>query len=452
MLAAVVLIVVLICSLAIDTSQITYIRCQLRAVADAAAIAGAQDLSSDISKCDQHALSVANDYLRNALKVDPDDGVTSVSTVVTPPGPDELGKVRVTVHMTVKNIMLAIINRPLDDVTVSAVAGGLGRITRHSGFKLFPLAVSIDALPGNGSTGKTNNGNGKGTGAAGGGGNGNGGNSGGNGNGNGNSSSSSSSSTTTTSSSSNGNGNGNGNSSSSTTTSSSSGNGNGNGNGNSSSSTTTTSNGNSASNGQGNTTATTSGDGTGSGANGGDPSLNTYFDHRPLRDLRIGDLVYLHLNSQTFKNAAWTSFTVDPTSGNWIHHAVDQCLGFEDVVPGYIPSVNIGEEINLNNGVLGEKKLAGDSYLQALRNEPILYLPVIRGEEPFNQHRTLLGFVGVHVENVIVNQKGGAVETIVARIVKGIDHGGAGVLPGSGNATDDAAINNWNPYSIKLIE
>ena len=240
--AAAMLIVIIICSLAVDTAQTTYIRCQLRSVADAAAIAGAQDLSTDVTKCETHALAVANENLKNCLQIEPGSGTTAISTVVTPPSNGSLGVVRVTLRMTVSHVMLSIINRPFDTVQVVAVAGGLGRITRHSGFKLFPLAVSIDALPGNGSN-AAGNGKGVGVGAAG-----NGGSGGGSGSGssssNGNNGKAASSGSSSSSNSSNGN---NGKAASSGSSSGSSG-----------GATITTT-----------TTTTSGGDGTGSGANGG---------------------------------------------------------------------------------------------------------------------------------------------------------------------------------------
>jgi hypothetical protein len=134
----------------------------------------------------------------------------------------------------------------------------------------------------------------------------------------------------------------------------------------------------------------------------------------PLSSAKVGDRFKLIINSQSFKNAAFTSLSSDPASGNYIQDAVMQALGLTPVKPGFIPSVTLGDNIKLNNGIVGQKKLASPAELQALTDpsRPPLILPVINGDPAFTQSGTVVGFVGIRITDVTLTQGGGVVETI----------------------------------------
>lgn len=134
-----------------------------------------------------------------------------------------------------------------------------------------------------------------------------------------------------------------------------------------------------------------------------------------LRDLRPGDTIDLNINSQQQKNAAWTSFTVDPPNSRYVSDAIDYSLGLSTSGADrfLIPPVKIGDSVNLINGVSGQASLGRPTPQNAaLVAAPTLILPVVTDLPPMNRSSQVVGFVGVDVTSVTLHPGTGEVLTI----------------------------------------
>ena len=171
----------------------------------------------------------------------------------------------------------------------------------------------------------------------------------------------------------------------------------------------------------------------------------------PLGKLKPGDTFNVYINSQQIKNGAFTSFTVKNTNANWFNDAIDQGLGLKAPTAGFIPPVHIGDQIYLSNGVAGQKRLANAEELEALRAGEHFLLPVIEGTPPYNQSRTVIGWVSVKVKNVETNNSGGEVETIETEIVDAAVRGEKGAILGNSDASATANLALMSPSSVRLI-
>lgn len=180
-----------------------------------------------------------------------------------------------------------------------------------------------------------------------------------------------------------------------------------------------------------------------------------------LNTCKPGDTFTLYVGSQGVKNATFTSFTADPASAHYIGQAIDQGLGLAEEVPGLVPSIKLGDQINLNNGIIGQKKLADTPYMEALRGK-ILTLPVIMGEPPYNQSRAVVGFIGFKVTGVETNKTGKEtgkdkekeqiVESITGVLCQPQLVGISGPIPTTGDRINDAALERLELGPIQLIE
>jgi hypothetical protein len=175
------------------------------------------------------------------------------------------------------------------------------------------------------------------------------------------------------------------------------------------------------------------------------------FTARPINQAKIGDPIVLYLNSQQYKNAAFTTFTQGPASGGMIHTLIAESLGLASRKTVIIPEVKAGDYIFLNNGIDGEKALAQDPDYSALLAQNAIFLPVISGNPPYNQSRECLGFIAVKVTGVQTNTSAGVVEQINCILVQGLSPGTGGVLPSSGNQQNDQAMQRLALSPIKLL-
>lgn len=323
--SALVLIALSLGTLAVDLGHIASVRHEMQNAVDAAALSGAQDLSSDPSACERHAITVCRQNLADGLAVANESADMNVVVTVNPSTATVPGTVRVTAVRNSENILAKIFGNMATNITVTALAGGTGTVVETNGDMLFPLAVSMDEAR---------------------------------------------------------------------------------------------------------------------------RDLNI----RPLNELHVGDTFDIYINSQQFKNAAFTSFSDPNTNANWIKNAIAQSLNLDPKEQVSIPPVAVGDEINIVNGVIGEKTLADDPYYAALYNKGTIFLPVIEGGAPFTQTRTVVGFIGVHVNTVSVNLKGGVVEKISVTIMKPISTGTDGILPSTYNTQTDAALNEMSLLVCKLLE
>jgi len=172
-----------------------------------------------------------------------------------------------------------------------------------------------------------------------------------------------------------------------------------------------------------------------------------------LRSLHAGDTIELNINSQQQKNAAWTSFTLDPPNAHWLSDAIDYSLGLSSDEENrfLIPSVKVGDSINLENGVSGEKSLGkNNAQHDALLAAPMLILPVVNDLPPNNKESAVVGFVGVDVTDVRVNEGQGEVLTIVGTLKPVTAEGDD--CPSCPPGPDDAAFESISARSLSLIQ
>lgn len=314
---------------AADIAHNTAVRVQLQSATDAGALAGAAAL------IDPATAPLAASNASRVTGLNSADGVyvststpnTTVDVVIDTNVPGEIGTCKVTASQPIQNFLGTIFGHNTDTISVSSIAAASRMVNKVAGNTLFPLAVSIDAVP-------------------------------------------------------------------------------------------------------------------------GDKSGN----QAPLGSLKPGDSVYLYINSQQVKNAAFTSFTVAPTNASWLNQAISQSLGLSAPQSNFIPPVQLGDPIYLDNGVSGQKKLASSSEFAALQAKNELTLPVIEGVPPFNQTRPVIGWVSIKVKSVLINQSGGEVETIVGTVTHAAVRGQKGDILSTGLGTNfDTSLQNMSPNSVRLI-
>lgn len=332
MLVLMVLAALTIISLGLDFSHVVAVRAQLRNAADAAALAGAQQLFSDPSTCKQYALWVAQKNIADGLNVKNTPNVIDVNATTVPPVGANMGTVTVDITMTLKDIISPIFGRMLDNVHVVAVAGAAGKVVTTYKNTVFPLAVSLDEVP---------SAQGKGT---------------------------------------------------------------------------------------------------------AGPSL--------LQAIEDGsNALTIYVNSQSYKNGAFTSFTDKQTNANWLNNAIDQALGIPPKQSVEIPPVSIGEDIYLNNGNVGQQRLASDpEFSQLTAPDRVIVLPVMSGKPAYNQTRRCIGFVAVHVDAVNKPHGNGIVESLHVQLRKIAIPGVTGTLPSTGIEEWDTALYEIDPSTIKLLQ
>lgn len=182
----------------------------------------------------------------------------------------------------------------------------------------------------------------------------------------------------------------------------------------------------------------------------------------------VGDGITLDFNSQTYKNAAFTSLTESNANANWLKSAFDTMLGITNtnggghVVNGNsnagntdtvaIPPVNIGDDIYLNNGIDGQKMLGNDPYYGAILHEEVIFMPVIDGDPAYNQTREVVGFVGIHFTTIVKQGSNGIVLQMIGTLEMPMTQGmSLDYVPSTGNPTWDTALNNLEPGVVKLI-
>jgi Flp pilus assembly protein TadG len=172
---------------------------------------------------------------------------------------------------------------------------------------------------------------------------------------------------------------------------------------------------------------------------------------RPLYQMNIGDKFDIHINSQQYKNAAWTGLNTKNTNANWLTDSIDQLFGFKPIQNGHITGAQTGDSLELGNGVLAQKQLADGAYESRLTDEKmVLVIPVMKGEPPYNQARECVGFITVHIDRVTKNKSGGEVLSLHATIVKHVVKGTGGI-PDAGNANEDAGMKTISAGTVQLI-
>ena len=322
---------------ALDYAHVETVRGELQRATDAAALAGAADLTVDQSNVDADALQIAGDNNADGRAVSNLTSGMVVTSLPTYSTTSSNGSEQVSATATIQHTFARIFGDWSSTTTVTSTAGAGGNLKAIGDNQAFPLAVSID---------------------------------------------------------------------------------------------------------------TKSADAGGKGNGGGTPAYTG-----PLYNARIGDTVVFYINAQKYKNAAFTSLTEKNTNANWITSAIDQSLGITRSVPGFIPGCKTGDALFLDNGVSGQKTLASDPELSKLQAAAGLVLPVMSGDPPYNQSRTCIGFITVHVTSVQINQSGGNVEAITCQLVKGLADGTDGSIPSVDNGGNiDKALAADSTSAVKLIQ
>lgn len=171
----------------------------------------------------------------------------------------------------------------------------------------------------------------------------------------------------------------------------------------------------------------------------------------PVSHFNIGDTLILTIKKEEMRNCCFTSFTFASANANYLNQAIDQRLGLQPTVPGFIPTLKVGDEIHLNNGVMGEKRLAQSPYFDALvdKRRPPLILPLILGDPSFNQKRKVVGFIGFRVQDVLRdgNQVLGLSGTLEPVQIAGV----SGPIALTGDPINDAALAEITLGPVQLI-
>ncbi|MBX9688207.1 MAG: hypothetical protein K2X27_15975, partial [Candidatus Obscuribacterales bacterium] len=281
-------------ALAIDFSHMSTVRTELQNATDAAALAGAQDLWFDKSKCAPDALALAAMNYADGRAVANGTQGLHVDVTVTNPQPNIPGKVQVDAYIDVHHMFAPFFEHWTDRIEVSSTAGTQGKLWRLAAGQAFPMAVSLDAVP---------------------------------------------------------------------------------------------------------------------------------TDHKgnilgpALKELRPGDTVTFYIGSQSMKNATFTTLTSKSANADAIDTMIDKLLGNDTKKDISIPSVAKGEDIYLNNGVMGLKDLAKEPRLSALKAEEFLILPIINGDPAYNQTAKVVGFTALQVTKIEANPMKGVTIAITGTLM-----------------------------------
>ena len=179
------------------------------------------------------------------------------------------------------------------------------------------------------------------------------------------------------------------------------------------------------------------------------PQLKGGATDKALKACNVGDTFTIYIGSQGVKNGGFTGFKENASAHN-INAEIDQALGITKPSDDTIPSMSLGDPINLTNGVDGQKRLAKDPYISLLTDK-VLVMPVVLGDPAMNKSRAIVGFIGFQVKSVVNNSGPGLVESITGTLVKPQVPGISGPIPLTGNPVLDQAISRLELGPIQLI-
>ena len=145
LVAVLILIVCGVGALALDLAHVMTVRGELQNAADAAALAGAQELAMDTGNSDTNALQVAGQNTADGRAVSnasPFTNVTSVTNTVSIPE-----TVQVSTQMRVNHMLAPIFGRLTDTLGAQSQADFYPSIYKIGPNLSFPIAVSVDQYP-----------------------------------------------------------------------------------------------------------------------------------------------------------------------------------------------------------------------------------------------------------------------------------------------------------------
>ncbi|MBY0549203.1 MAG: hypothetical protein K2W95_18155 [Candidatus Obscuribacterales bacterium] len=190
--------------------------------------------------------------------------------------------------------------------------------------------------------------------------------------------------------------------------------------------------------------------------------LAVSLDRRPLLDgvyqpalnsKRLGDEFILYLGPNAAKNADLIGFD-GCASKEVIEAQMRMALGLNDTEHGVTPSVSVGQQIYLTNGILGKDLIVKSDIKAALLSGAGIIVPAIEGEPPYNQQTKVVGFVGLKILAVKFQENASdpmnAIEEIHARIEHLPVRGETGFVPVS--ASSENAVRAIGVYPVQLLE
>jgi hypothetical protein len=147
---ATILISMSLIAVAVDYSHVVSVRAQLRNAADAAALGGAYEFLKDPTgaNCNSVATTIAQDNSADGININDGNDITVV-TQTTPTVGKNIGTCSVDLYMKRKHMLSPVFGDTGSTMHVHAKAGGGGYIIKPYQNTLFPLAISLDAVPGN---------------------------------------------------------------------------------------------------------------------------------------------------------------------------------------------------------------------------------------------------------------------------------------------------------------
>jgi hypothetical protein len=143
LMAVLLLITFAVGSLGVDFMHMLAVKNELQNGVDAGALAGAQDLWTDLVKAEEHAFRITAANKADGKLIANTSPKTTVQVLVVPPTVVRPGSVRVDASMEIRHLLAPMIPRWKDTIRATAVAGTSGSLVTLFGDNYpFPLAVS----------------------------------------------------------------------------------------------------------------------------------------------------------------------------------------------------------------------------------------------------------------------------------------------------------------------
>lgn len=327
LLAYGVVVLLLVFAVVIDITRMRSVRSQLQNAVDAAALAAAPDLYKDTNVARERALTVAKAYYIEGVSLSSSNKGNKVDVDFIAGEPEHPPLVRIKATRQLSYLFGSLIGRTEDKVTAIAVAGTVGPTQCIAKDQLFPLAVSVDALP-----------------------------------------------------------------------------------------------------------------------------VDFARAEMPLWKKDFGKRITLFVNGQQVRNAAFTTFDRNPNDHSYLRRAMARILGSDgnvDQESESVPAIQVGDRIFLNQSITGQTYLT--RFTERLVKGAPITLPVIAGDPQAAGQAKVYAFVSLDVTAFSTNRRTGVVETLDARILKGIICGRSGDPLSTGIREIDQSVSHLSTGTTKLL-
>lgn len=169
-----------------------------------------------------------------------------------------------------------------------------------------------------------------------------------------------------------------------------------------------------------------------------------------LNQLSLTDTVCLHFDAQESVNAAFTTFGEDAASYNFLREVIKQATNDELSQRSSIPSVEVGDKINLCDGLAGPVALSDPLTTQALVGRLVL-LPVFSGSPQQCGQVVVIGFVSGRIEGIEMNPERRLISTLSVRLLKNARGVQSGPLKLSEEDCNCEALKLLSAGAVKLL-